>query len=113
MIFKRTGGMIFGVQLNRKEEEILNQWIAAEVKKALQERMENMEKDLDAAVLWTLHNQFGFGKDRLRKVWDEVVQEYKDLVKHYELDPEDGVFICKQKLKDHCDVDLDAWYAEN
>ena len=112
MKFQKAAGKVFGVQLNRKEEEILNQWIAAEVKKELQLQMVKMEKDLDAAVLWVLHNNFNFGQKRLRNVWDMVVEEYKALVKHYELDPEDGVFICKQKLKDHCDVDLDAWYSE-
>lgn len=71
---------------------------------------EKYATDFDAAVLYTLHLQYGFGKDRLRKFWEAFIKQREELSKYYEMQ-DDYAFICKEKLK-QIGVDVQAWEDE-
>lgn len=72
--------------------------------------------DMDAAVLWTLHKRFGFGRKRLREFFEAFADSHDELCKYYELDEDDnGIWLCRKQLKDY-GVDVEAWekeYEEN
>lgn len=69
--------------------------------------------DMDAAVLWALHQEFAFGKKRLRRFFDAFAAAHKELRKFYELDDSDsGIWLCRKLLKDY-GVDVDIWEKEN
>lgn len=65
--------------------------------------------DMDAAVLWTLHELFGFGYGRLRKFWETHIDYHMELRKIY--GDGCGPFKCRMDLK-RIGVDVDAWNAE-
>ena len=107
MNFKRVGGKPFGVQLNKAEQKVLNEAINQQIlENDLQFQMDN-----DSAILEMLHVHFGFGKKRLKKAWKLFYAEHKKLREHYEMNPEDGGWLCRQRLLT-IGVDLEQWYKE-
>lgn len=108
MNFKKYKGKIFGVTLNAKEKEALE----LEVRRMVSEKMKEYEPDSDAAILWMLHVQFGFGQKRLRQAWESFYSEMHKLHEYYEMPQQDGPWLCRQMLKDKLGIDIDAWYKE-
>ena len=107
MNFKKAGGKIFGVALNKAEQRALDQ----EIKKQIVENDTQFSIDNDSSILWMLHVHFGFGPKRLKKAWTLFYAENIKLRDHYLMDAEDGGWLCRQKLKGiGCDVE--AWYQE-
>jgi hypothetical protein len=83
------------------QEEITRQILAAE---------EKFASDIDAMVLYTLHERFGFGPKRLHDFWIAFQEEHEKLVKHYEM-PDSFAWLCDRKLKE-IGVDIEAWRNE-
>lgn len=107
MFFKKAAGKLFGVEFNKTEQRI--------VEKALGEQWaemgRQMEMDQDSSVLWMLHEQFGFGHKRLYRAWKLMHEDNKKLQARYEMGPEDGGWLCRQKLKEY-GVDIERWYKD-
>ena len=59
----------------------------AEIHKNLLEREKVLAMDLDTCAIWTLYNRYGWGKQRLKKFYNEL------------------------KLKEK-GIDIEAWYDE-
>lgn len=108
MQVKKSGGKIFGAVLTKTEEKAMKMEIARQVAKFDRENM----LAIDAVVLWELHEEFGFGVDRLRRFYQGFNRRFHELIDHYEMGSEDGPYICTLKLKD-IGVDLEAWDKEN
>lgn len=108
MYIKKTGGKVFGVDLNAKERQALE----LEVRRMVSEQMKEYEPDNDAAILWMLHTQFGFGPKRLRRAWESFYTEMKKLHEYYDMPPEDGPWLCRKMLQDRLGIDIKEWYAE-
>lgn len=89
--------------LSRKQEKAMQ----AEVMRQLNE---NMSSDLEATFLWALHEEFGFGSERLRRFYNAVVNHRQQLVDHYEMS-DDPEFILIRKLLE-IGVDLKQWDKE-
>ena len=106
MTFKKFGGKPFAVELNKKEQKILDE----EINKQLLEADAKFTNDMDACVLWVLHTHLGFGYRRLRRFWNAFKAEHKRLREHYEM-PEDSAWLALYKLKE-MGVDVEAWNAE-
>lgn len=87
------------------------QIIRDEVNRHFREDMLRTEADMDASILWVLHEHFGFGKKRLREFYDKFTEEHKRLAEWYEM-PHDTPFICRRKLLD-IGVDVAAWNQED
>ncbi len=70
----------------------------------------DMASDLEATFLWALHEQFGFGAERLRRFYDSVAESRGALLRHYEME-DDSQFILLRKLME-IGVDLKQWDDE-
>lgn len=57
-----------------------------EIQRQLAEYNEKNAKELCAMVLWVLHEEFGFGKQRLHKFFDVFSEEVNALAKRYLMD---------------------------
>lgn len=52
--------------------------------------------------------QYGFGEKRLRRFYDRFRAEYFDLIKRYEMDEGDNIWLNTYKLKE-IGVDIESW----
>ena len=104
---------------NRQEHarppEITNEQyktIRREVDKQILDADLEYSANFAAGVLWTLHVAFGFGRVRLRRMWDEYQRVHRDLREYYELrDDTETCFVCREQLK-RVGVDIDEWEKE-
>lgn len=108
MVVKKSGGKIFGAVLTKTEQKAMEMEISRQVAEFDRQNM----LAIDAVVLWELHEEFGFGVDRLRRFYQGFNRRFHELIDHYEMGSEDGPYICIEKLKD-IGVDLEAWDKEN
>lgn len=83
-----------------------------EIQKQLAEYDRKHANELDALILWLLHEEFGFGKKRLRRFYDRFGPALDELVGRYELDDDDKVWLCTRKLKEQ-GIDISQWRREN
>lgn len=79
---------VFDVEINRQAAEKSEEWMDNAV----------------SVMLWTLHDQFGFGKDRLSKLYEEIIKNTDTLVKYYEMDDVD--FICRKLLREQVGINI-------
>ena len=107
MFFKRIGGKPFDVQFNKAEQRVLDEAI----NKQILENDRQFSIDNDSAILEMLHVHFGFGRKRLKKAWKLFYAEHKKLREYYDMPPEDGGWLCRQRLL-RIGVDVEQWYKE-
>ena len=80
-----------------------------EVNKQTGENVRNLSLNLQALVLWSLHEQLGFGKKRLLRFQKAFAPLIEDLQKFYQVtDANDTEFICLYKLKNEVGIDVEA-----
>lgn len=92
--------------------------IQREVEKRVREETQKQTKEIarklcdtiDAVCLWTLHETFGFGKDRLRRFFDDFNKGYQEMLDFYEMG-DDTTFVYLKKLHD-IGVDIEEWENE-
>ena len=84
--------------------------VREESQRQIKDIMERFYNDLDAIILWALHEHFGFGAERLHRFYLAFTAIYKDLRDFYEMGS-DTPYVCKVKLRD-IGVDLEAWQKE-
>ena len=106
-LFKRNGKTIFGCQFNNKEQEAIEREIRSQL--AEWDRKNMME--IDAMFLWFMHDGFGFGIDRLRRLYFGFRPYMEALPKRYEMKGSDTPFLCTEKLSDY-GIDLEKWDKE-
>ena len=104
MRVKKAGGKVFGADFTAAERKAMN----LEIQRQLAEYDLKRANELDAIILWQLHVQFGFGVKRLRRFYERFKAEYLDLVKRYEMDEADNVWLNTRKLKE-IGVDIESW----
>lgn len=107
MRVKKANGKIFGAAMSASEKKAMN----LEIQRQLAEYDRKNLAELDAMILWVLHDQFGFGPKRLRQYYDSFQTCTDELVKRYEMDTGDEIWLCTQKLK-AIGVDIEAWHRE-
>ena len=81
-------------QMSKAEEAALK----AEIVRQVHELDEKFSAEICAMLLWALHEEFGFGADRLRRVWDCVAVHRAELLKHYDMQ-DNAEFILLYKLR--------------
>lgn len=74
--------------------------MTAEVNRQCVEFEKAHEAELVCRSLWILHEVFGWGATRLDRFYQAYHKEVAELVKHYELAPEDDCWLCMRKLHD-------------
>lgn len=80
MVVKKAGGKIYGAVLTSAEKKAMNM----EIERQLAEYTRKHEVELNAMILYVLHEQLGFGEQRLKKFFDRFSVEIDALVKYYE-----------------------------
>lgn len=83
-----------------------------EIQRELAEYDRKHIAEIDATILWVLHEQFGFGAQRLRTYYDAFHDRIKELVSRYEMEDQDDIWLCTQMLK-RIGVDIEAWHKES
>ena len=107
MLVKKAGGKVYGATFTAAEKRAMDM----EIKRQLAEYTRKYEADLNATILYVLHEQLGFGEQRLRKFFDRFSVEIDALVKYYEMDDEDAEWLCTRKLLD-MGIDVAKWVAD-
>ena len=82
-----------------------------EIRNQLAEYDRKNELEIDAMVLWVLHEEFGFGTKRLRRFYDAFSSAMNELVDRYVMDDSDQPWLCRYKLKE-AGIDLEEWRKE-
>lgn len=80
-----------------------------EIKRQCAEYDKRNATEIDAMVLWILHEEFGFGPERLRRFHESFFVGMDALVKRYEMN--DEAWLCTRKLKEY-GVDVEEWAGE-
>lgn len=86
------------------EQKALNR----EINRQLAENIRRLERDIDAIILWELHEQLGFGETRLRRFYNNFSVCLRELTAHYETDDGDREWLCAAKLR-AAGIDFDKW----
>lgn len=77
MVVKKYKGKIYGAHLTKDEQKAMS----IEIRKRLEEESELYFDEHTALMLWTLHEVFGFGRDRMKRYLKAVMenrQYYKE-----------------------------------
>lgn len=107
MKIKKACGRIYGATMTAAEKKAMD----IEIQRQLAEYDRKHAIEIDAMILWVLHQQLGWGEKRLRRFYDNFASEVDALVQRYQMDEEDKVWLCTQKLKD-CGIDVEQWDKE-
>ena len=64
--------------------------------------------NVEAIILWQLHERYGFGKKRLLQFFDETTPLINGILDKYDYEKDDdAIWICKHKLKTELGIDLE------
>ena len=94
--------------LTRPQEKAMRKEINAQILRS----DEQYFHDMDAAVLWALHKEFGFGAKRLRRFFDRFAVIHEDMRSYYQLDDTTNTWLCRYLLKRDVGADVEAWEKE-
>lgn len=107
MRVKKAGGRIFGGAMFAAEKKAMD----LEIQRQLAEYDRKHLVEIDAMILWVLHERFGFGPKRLRQYYDSFRACTNELVERYQMDAGDDIWLCTQMLK-RIGVDVEQWHKE-
>ena len=107
MIVKKSGGHIYGAELTAAEKKAMDM----EIKRELAEFDKAHSLEIEAMVLLRLREVFDFTDEQLREFFDGLISDFNELRERYELDIDDGLWLCTKRLKDH-GIDIEKWDRE-
>lgn len=107
MKVKKAGKRVFGAVMSTAEKKAMDM----EIQRQLAEYDRKHIREIDALVLWVLHEQLGFGNKRLKKFYDNFSRGIEALICRYEMEQGDDVWLCTYKLKE-IGCDLEKWEKE-
>ena len=107
MRVKKAGGKVYGAAMTAAEKKAMNM----EIQRQLAEYDMKHMNELDAMVLWHLHEEFGFGLKRLKRFYDTFKPQVDALLERYVMDDSDMVWLCTYKLKQY-GIDIEKWNKE-
>jgi hypothetical protein len=80
-----------------------------EVNRQTGENVRKLSVNIQALVLWALHQQFGFGKTRLLKFQEAFLPMIEELQEYYQAEnAQETEFICMHKLKNEVGIDVES-----
>lgn len=83
-----------------------------ELRRQAMEFERNHMNELDAMILWQLHEQFGFGEKRLRRFYDAFHKNIEALGERYAMcEYDEEVWLCSFKLRE-IGIDIEQWAEE-
>ena len=78
-------------------------------REAIDEMNRQNEDELDAMVLYILHEEFGFGEKRLRRFYDRFSEGLRELGQRYAMENfDDKIWLCQKKLRE-AGIDISKW----
>ncbi len=80
MQIKKAGGKVYGASFTAAERKAIDMAIQSQF--AEYDRKHALE--IDAMILWQLHEQLGFGVKRLKRFYDNFVPAMDELISRYE-----------------------------
>ena len=107
MRVKKFRGKVYGADLTSAEQTAMNM----EIQKQLAEYTRKHSIEIDAIFLWLLHEELGFGKKKLRRLYDRLGPAIDEFIKRYQLDDSDKVWLCTYMLKQR-GIDIEKWDKE-
>lgn len=107
MRVKKAYGQVYGADLTAAERKAMNIEINRQIVEADRKYLNNT----DAMILYFLYKHLGFKKKRLRRAWEQFSVIHDELIRYYEMPPEDNAWLADKKLKE-IGVDVAAWNAE-
>lgn len=111
MRIKKSSGKIYGADFTAAEQRAFD----LEAERQLSAWNLRNGRELASMFLWILHEEFGFGPERLKKFFLTFSRELDALDARYRADEGandiDSMFLCTLKLKEY-GVDLEAWEKE-
>lgn len=73
----------------------------------LRSLMPKVVRNVEAIILWQLHEQFGFGKKRLLEFYNATSGMIDGMLDYYCYDTdEDAIWLCERKLRETVGIDL-------
>ena len=82
--------------------------VADEARRQLDQLMPMVVQNVEAIILWKLHEECGFGKKRLMRFFDATAPMMEGMLRYYNFKTdEDAIWLCKHHLKE-IGIDLDA-----
>ena len=97
MRVKKTGGKIFGMEFTAAERKAMDM----EVRRQLDEYNQKNLNEIDAVILWHLHEEFGFGKERLLRFYETFNTRMKEMSEHYLMDMYKMPWMYQRLLKEY------------
>jgi hypothetical protein len=80
-----------------------------EVNRQTGENVRKLSVNIQALVLWALHQQFGFGKKRLLQFQEAFLPMIEELQEYYQAEnAQETEFICMHKLKNEVGIDVES-----
>lgn len=107
MKVRKISGKILGATMSSAEKKAME----LEIQRQLAEYDRKHLIEIDAVILWVLHDRFGFGPKRLRQYYDSFRACIDALINRYEMDTGENVWLCTQMLK-RIGVDVEEWHRE-
>ena len=97
MRIKKSGGKIFGADLTVSERKAMEM----EIRRQLDEYNQKNYDEIDAVILWHLHEEFGFGKKRLMRFYRTFSTRMKAMSDYYLFEDEKMPWLYQKKLKEY------------
>lgn len=83
--------------------------LEAEINRQTAKNVKDLSLNLQALVLWQLHEQLGLGKKKLLEFQKDFLPAIKELQRFYELEnASETDFVCRYKLKNEVGIDVEA-----
>lgn len=95
MQVKKSGGKIIGAHMTNAEKKAMDMEIRRQMAEFDRENADNV----DAMILWHLHEEFGWGKKRLMKFYETFSARMKEMQDYYEFEEEKMPWLYTEKLK--------------
>ena len=113
MKFKKAFGKIYDVELNAKEQEVLNKKVQEEIQRVMPEYIADAAREVDAVILWYLHENKStrFGHKRLKNFYEDFHEKLDGLMKWYQMDESNRSWLCSYKLEQY-GIDISEWQKE-
>jgi hypothetical protein len=98
--------------IDRYNKRLIREAKQKEADRILDERLAKKCENVDVTMLYTLHTVFGFGAERCRRFYFEMIDNHFNMCNRWQCDGDDSHYwIMKQRLKDD-GIDVEAMIKE-
>lgn len=97
MRVKKFKGNVYGADLTANERKAMNM----EIQRQIDAYNQNNVDEIDAMILWHLHEEFGFGKKRLLRFYETFGSKMKELSDQYLMEESKMPQLYQYKLKEY------------